>query len=120
MKVIMPKAIPFWSEILNECDSDDDFLFTRGLKPSLVPTKPYQITKRWKRLVKDKYNITADFYALKHLFLDELDKASNPVMNLSKGMASHQTNVTEKVYLVGREKRKNEVLKNIQLKVLNY
>ncbi len=28
--------------------------------------------------------------------------------------------VTEKVYLVSREKRKNEVLKNIQLKVLNY
>ena len=115
MKVIMPKAIPFWSEILNECTSDDDFLFTRGLKPSLVPTKPYQITKRWKRLVKDKLDVTADFYSLKHLFLDELDKATNSALNLSKEMASHTTNVTETAYLFGRESRKNEVLKKMQL-----
>lgn len=120
IKVILPNTLGFWTEIVNECTNDDDYLFTRGLKPSQLSIQASQITKRWKRLVKDKYNITADFYALKHLFLDELDKASNPVMNLSKGMASHQTNVTEKVYLVGREKRKNEVLKNIQLKVLNY
>ena len=115
MKVIMPKAIPFWSEILNECTSDDDFLFTRGLRPSLVPTKPYQITKRWKRLVKDKLDVTADFYSLKHLFLDELDKATNSALNLSKEMASHTTNVTETAYLFGRESRKNEVLKKMQL-----
>lgn len=114
-KVIMPKAIPFWSEILNECTSDDDFLFTRGLRPSLVPTKPYQITKRWKRLVKDKLDVTADFYSLKHLFLDELDKATNSALNLSKEMASHTTNVTETAYLFGRESRKNEVLKKMQL-----
>ena len=120
IKVILPKVIPFWSEILNECTSDDDFLFTRGLKPSLVPTQPYQITKRWKRLVKDKLNVTADFYALKHLFLDELDKASDPKLNLPKGMADHTTDVTETVYLVGREKRKNEILKTVQLKSINF
>lgn len=115
IKVILPKALPFWSEIINECTSDDDFLFTRNLKPSLVPIQPYQITKRWKRLVKDKLDITADFYSLKHLFLDELDKASNSALNLSKEMASHTTNVTETAYLFGREKRKNEILKKIQL-----
>lgn len=115
IKVILPKAIPFWTEILNECTNDDDFLFTRNLKPSQIPIQPYQITKRWKRLVKDKLNVTADFYSLKHLFLDELDKASNSVMNLSKEMASHTTNVTETAYLFGRESRKNEVLKKIQL-----
>jgi site-specific recombinase XerC len=120
IKVILPNVLPFWSEILNECSSDKDYLFTKNLKPSLVPTQASQITKRWKRLVKDKYNVTADFYSLKHLFLDEVDKASNPVMNLSKGMASHTTNVTETVYLVGREKRKNDVLKTIQMKVLNF
>lgn len=115
IKVILPKALPFWSEIINECTSDDDFLFTRNLKPSLVPIQPYQITKRWKRLVKDKLDVTADFYSLKHLFLDELDKASNSALNLSKEMASHTTNVTETAYLFGRETRKNEVLKKMQL-----
>lgn len=119
IKVILPKALPFWTEILNECINDDDFLFTRNLQPSQVPIQPYQITKRWKRLVKDKLDVTADFYSLKHLFLDELDKASENHSNLSKKMASHTTNVTEAVYLVGREKRKNEVLKSIKIDVMN-
>lgn len=109
----------FWTEIVQECTDENDFLFTRGLKPSLTPTQLSQITKRWKRLVKDKYNVTADFYALKHLFLDELDKASHIDLNLSKGMASHETNVTEKVYLVGRNNRKNEALKKINICVIN-
>jgi hypothetical protein len=66
--VILPNVIKYWEEIINECSSEEDYLFTRGLEPSLIPIQPYQITKRWKRLVKDKYNVTADFYALKHLF----------------------------------------------------
>jgi integrase len=114
-KVILKTALPFWKEIIDECTSENDYLFTRGLKPSEVPTQPYQITKRWKRLVKDKYNITADFYALKHLFLDELDKSTT--LSISKNMANHTTDITEKVYLVGRESRKNEVLKNINIDI---
>jgi len=119
IKVILPNVLKYWTEIIGECTNDDDFLFTRGLKPSLIPTLPRQIGLRWKRLVKDKYNVTADFYALKHLFLDELDKASDSALNLSKGMASHETNVTEKVYLVGRNNRKNEALKKINIQILN-
>lgn len=119
IKVILPNTLPFWTEIVQECTDENDFLFTRGLRPSLVPTQSSQITKRWKRLVKDKYNVTADFYALKHLFLDELDKASDIDLNLSKVMASHETSVTEKVYLVGRNNRKNEALKKINICVIN-
>lgn len=119
IKVILPNSMPFWTEIINECTTEDDFLFTRNLQPSLTATQPYQITKRWKRLVKDKYNVTADFYALKHLFLDELDKATSESSMLSKGMASHETDVTEKVYLQGRNSRKNEALKNIKINIIN-
>jgi len=119
IKVILPNVLSFWTEIVQECTDDDDFLFTRGLKPSLVPIQPCQISIRWRRWVKKKYNVTADFYALKHLFLDELDKASDAAFNFSKGMASHTTNVTETVYLVGREKRKNEALKKINIQVIN-
>tara|TARA_R110002126_G_scaffold196430_1_gene344378 strand:- start:712 stop:1197 length:486 start_codon:yes stop_codon:yes gene_type:complete len=118
IKVILPNALKYWEEIINECTNDDDYLFTRNLQPSLIATQPYQITKRWKRLVKDKYNVTADFYALKHLFLDELDKATNESSMLSKGMASHETDVTEKVYLIGRNSRKNEALKNIKINII--
>ena len=114
-KVILKNALPFWTEILNECTGNEDYLFTRGLQPSLVPTQPYQITKRWKRLVKDKYNVTADFYALKHLFLDEIDKKSN----LAGHAGSHTTDVTERFYLFGSESRKNEALKNIDINILD-
>ncbi|WP_310381859.1 tyrosine-type recombinase/integrase [Flavobacterium sp.] len=119
IKVILPNVLKFWTEIIGECTNEDDYLFTRGLQPSLTPTQPRQIGLRWKRLVKDKYNVTADFYALKHLFLDELDRASDAALNLSKGMASHETDVTETVYLVGRNKRKNEALKKINIQFLN-
>lgn len=119
IKVILPNALKYWTEIIQECTNEEDYLFTRNLQPSLIATQPYQITKRWKRLVKDKYNVTADFYALKHLFLDELDKATSESSMLSKGMASHETDVTEKVYLIGRNGRKNEALKNIKINIIN-
>lgn len=118
IKVILPNALKYWEEIVNECTNEEDYLFTRNLQPSLIATQPYQITKRWKRLVKDKYNVTADFYALKHLFLDELDKATSESSMLSKGMANHETDVTEKVYLIGRNGRKNEALKNIKINII--
>jgi hypothetical protein len=36
-----------------------------------------------------------------------MDKATSESSILSKGMASHETDVTEKVYLIGRNKVKN-------------
>jgi hypothetical protein len=37
---------------------------------------------------------------------------------LSKEIACHTTNITEKAYLVGRQNRKNEILKNIDINLL--
>jgi hypothetical protein len=69
----------------------------KTVKPGLVPIAPEQITRRWKIHVKSKLvikdrkvteksklekndteyqPITADFYALKHLFLDKVDEAN--------------------------------------------
>lgn len=87
-KIIIPAAVPFWSEILDQCKSDEDYIFSRGLFPGTFPIKSYQITKRWKRLVKYSKKIidpetkrvitlTEDFYTLKHLFLDLLDEMNN-------------------------------------------
>jgi site-specific recombinase XerC len=139
IKVILPNVIQYWTELLTESNSTANYLFSIGLKPGEESIQPYQITKRWKRLIKDKMvfkngllininelesgdksfdKITADFYSLKHLFLDELDRLSNSASNLSKTMASHTTNVTETNYLFGREGRKNEALKNLHINVL--
>jgi site-specific recombinase XerC len=140
-KPILKNVIEFWDELIDECKNDSDFLFGKGLKPNEKPIKSYQITKRFKRLVKDKLcfaggklititeseknklvysKITADFYSLKHLFLDELDRVTSdtPVLNLSKELACHTTNITERTYLVGKADRKNEILKNIDISFL--
>ena len=116
-------------------------MFGKGLKPNLQAIQSYQITKRFKRLVKDKLcfvngilmsireaekqkfvysKITTDFYSLKHLFLDELDRitSSIPIFELSKELACHTTNITERTYLVGKQNRKNEILKNIDINLL--
>ncbi|NAW49890.1 hypothetical protein GNY06_00230, partial [Elizabethkingia argentiflava] len=74
------------------------------------PIQPYQITKRWHRLIKSSNKIkdkdgkiikvTEDFYSLKHLFLDKLDQASDEEINLAKIAASHRTDSITKVYTV--------------------
>lgn len=51
-------------------------IFSKGLRPGSTPIKPYQITKRWKRNVKDcnkikdpidhyTIRVTEDFYSWK-------------------------------------------------------
>lgn len=151
IKPILPNVMEYWIEIMKLCKSKEDYLFTRGLKPSLIATQPYQITKRFKRLIKDKlvfkngeliykselepfdnnYTlITADFYSLKHLFLDELDRIANEQIkiagklmksdiDLPKFIAGHTTDVTERVYLFGRQGRKNDILKNTSLNIIS-
>ena len=139
-KPILLNVLTYWNELIEKCNGDNYYLFGKGLEPSLMPIQPYQITKRFKRHVKDKMCfangilmtiaeaklnkishqfITADFYSLKHLFLDELDNATDSDLNLSKNLAGHTTNITETAYLFGRENRKNEILKNITFDLWN-
>lgn len=70
-KTIKDVALPYWNNLHEEC-SKDDYLFSKWLKPGQVQIKPYQITKRWYRLVKKKIGIEADFYSLKHLHTTEV------------------------------------------------
>ncbi|MDV3750827.1 hypothetical protein CMU19_05390 [Elizabethkingia anophelis] len=131
IKVVLLDAIPYWKEILCMCKSENDYLFSKGLVPGTNPIQPYQITKRWYRLIKqsdkikDENNIikvTEDFYALKHLFLDTLDGFKPdplapdcipiPKLNLAKMATSHRTDA---VYTVGKSKRENEALKQVRL-----
>ena len=64
-------ALPFWEELLKG-SLESDYLFSIGLKPGPMEIQPYQINKRWYRLVKKKLNIKADFYSLKHLHTTEV------------------------------------------------
>lgn len=117
-KVILNEVLPLWEEIIKGA-KPDDYLFSFGLKAGVEKIESYQITKRWYRLVKNSEKIfdtkgnvvrvTADFYSLKHSFLDSLpeDKAML--------IASHTNSKTTSIYRVNKEKNERELLKRMKL-----
>lgn len=128
-KVIMLDAVPYWEEILELCNSPEDFIFAKGLVPGVKPIKPSQITKRWERLVKNSVKIkdendevvkvTADFYTLKHKLIEDLEELQSstpiiPIGNPAQIMANHKSESTTGIYAHGRARRKNEALKKIK------
>lgn len=70
-KTIKDVAMPYWVSLMADCKMGD-FVFSAGLKPGKRQIQPYQVTKRWYRLVKKKIGIDADFYSLKHLHTTEV------------------------------------------------
>jgi len=116
--VILQDAIPLWRELIVDAKSDE-YLFSRGLIPGIDSIESYQITKRWLRLVKNSkdirdldgntLNVTADFYSLKHSFLDSLPE------DVARQMASHTNSRTTEIYRINSEKRKREQLKSLNL-----
>jgi site-specific recombinase XerC len=136
IKPILPDVVKYWIEVLEMVKSPDDYIFGAGLVPNEIPIQPYQITKRWKRLVKDKLcfvgnelwiikevpestkyrKITADFYALKHLFLDELDKMNFETLSMS---GHTKSSTTEKFYLTGKAQRKVDAMKERSVGILS-
>ena len=126
-KIILRAAIPYWREILAQCEDEEDYLFSAGLVPGEKPISAKQISRRWKRHVKDSddikdnnneiIKITADFYTHKHLFLDILDEMSdNRLKDMeapAQRMANHTTDETTSIYTKNRDSRKNKDLKSI-------
>jgi integrase len=111
-KVIKNVALPFWTELINEA-TGNQVLFSAGLRPGDKMISPAQITRRWRAHVKEKLKITADFYSLKHLNLDETAAALSA--KDASTMASHTTPViTIGHYLHGETERQNERLKAVE------
>jgi integrase len=109
VKPIKDIALPFWEKAVVAA-SDNEYIFSVNLCPGSKAINTDQITKRWKNHVKDKLDITADFYSLKHLHLDEI--ANNLTIEDAAAMASHtSTQITLKHYAVNERQRQNERLK---------
>lgn len=128
-KIIVPAAIVYWKEVLALCNDDDEFIFSKGLIPGSEPISAKQISRRWKRHVKDSNEIkdekgevikvTEDFYTLKHLFLDILDEMNTapiiPIAGPAQRMANHTTENTTDIYTRGKTARKNADLKRLKI-----
>lgn len=113
-KTIKDLAYPLWVDIMQKA-TKADYLFSNGLLPGKKQIQPYQITKRWYRLVKKKLNIQADFYSLKHLHTTEIvDLLSE------KEAAEHNehtsTAMVVRIYDVKRKDRKHSKVKGLDNK----
>lgn len=109
--VIKDVALPFWNKAVFGARKDD-FIFSTGLVPGSRKLTYNAIRLRWKRNVKTMLNITADFYSLKHLNLDETTELLS--LEDAARMANHtSTKMISSVYAVGEKQRQFEKLKKV-------
>jgi integrase len=118
-KVIKDIALPYWEDAMKDCQPSE-YLFSKGLKHGKQPIQPYQIHKRWTRLIKDKEfeiegkktRIESTFYSLKHLntgeVVDQLNEEAAAQLN------SHEsTAMVVSIYDRKQEKRQADKLKKV-------
>ncbi|MCX6314982.1 MAG: site-specific integrase [Sphingobacteriales bacterium] len=113
-KTIKDVAMPYWVSVMEECVKGD-FVFSVGLKPGPIQIQPYQITKRWYRLVKNKIGITADFYSLKHLHTTEIVDLLDE-NEAAKHNEHTSTAMVVGIYDVGRDSRQHNKVKGLNNK----
>lgn len=109
-------ALPLWQELLTGADDSEAFIFHQGLVPGSAdkPIRREQITRRWEVHAKKDLKVTADFYALKALFLELVAQGYD--INLSKDLADHQSKVvTMKHYATGEAGRDIEKKKRVNI-----
>lgn len=109
-KVIKEIALPYWREQIG--DHLSGYMFSVGLLPGNNPIRPEQVTRRWKRHVKDKLGITADLYSLKHLNTDEVS-AELSLIEAAK-LNSHSVQMARKHYAVNETLREMERVRKIK------
>jgi integrase len=108
IKPIKNIVLPLWKELMQEAietpgGTAQDYLFSTGLRPRSVPVRPEQITRRWKRWVKEKMGIEADFYSLKHSNSDEIDDLLG--IDYAASLNDHSIDVAINHYAIGHGKR---------------
>jgi site-specific recombinase XerC len=101
-------AVPLWLELLNAA-KPTDYIFGKFLKPGAVATCSHQITKRWRLHVKEKLNIEADFYSLKHSNADDIAKAHS--LQLAQQFIGHSSAAMTRIYATGQSDRDLDALK---------
>ena len=109
-KVIKEIALPFWREQIGNRISG--YIFSIGLLPGDKPIRPEQVTRRWKRHVKDKLDITADLYSLKHLNTDEVSSELSLIEAAKHN--SHSVQMAKKHYAVNETLRELERVRKIK------
>lgn len=104
-----------WQQQMETC-GPEDYLFSKGLVPGARPISPAQLSRRWKRHMKEKLGITADVYSLKHLNatrnVDEaVKKIAEAQQQATKQTGHKSAKMIAQVYDIKSGSRVNEEVK---------
>lgn len=105
-RAIIPDALIFWKSQISKCN-DNEYLFSAKFQPGEKLLNRDYIYKFWNEKIGIK-----TIYTLKHTFLDKVEEAHFS----AQIMAGHRNDQTTSIYTVGREKRRLEAQKQIQIK----
>jgi integrase len=130
---IIDAALFLWEEIINECKSNEDFLFSNNMRPGVEQKDSEQFGRAWRRHVNgtlktkrkensrkkhspiQKLNIKVKLNSLRHQsiteMMDRLDKHYNPVKDVSDLTGHKSGKMIAKVYDLNFDVRKNDKVK---------
>ncbi|HEY9196676.1 MAG TPA: hypothetical protein VIM77_10435 [Mucilaginibacter sp.] len=120
-KVIKNIALPYWKEAVEEArllkaNGQPVYLFSKNQKPGLVMINESQIGRRWLERVKFKAalgNVTADFYALKHLNSTETRTLAGAAAAAAQN--SHKSEaMVRSIYDVKRDERQADEMNRLK------
>jgi integrase len=120
-KTIKDVALPFWMDQMKNC-MQNDFVFSLNLMPGKRSIRPEYPTRQWRKHVKIKLGVKANFYSLKHLHTTEVEDYLE-TMNLTpaeinKAAADHNSHTSEamvvSIYDVKQQQRKHNRVKGIK------
>lgn len=123
-KVIKTIALPYWQEAIRDAallpaKGQPVYLFSKNQAPGHTMINEEQIGRRWRERVKNKAtlgNVTADFYALKHLNSTETRTIAGAAAAAAQNSHKSEAMVVN-IYDVQREERKLQDME--QLKQVN-
>ncbi len=112
-RAINYKAMPFWTELMQFADKDD-YVFSIDFTPGSKKIAARQVSNKWRKYVKERLNISVNFYALKHLYTTKVINLYDRKM--ASGINGHKSNMmNDKHYDTMRSQRILEEAKNIDV-----
>ena len=111
-RVINNDVLYLWEEVYHKA-TNSQYLFSESLLPGDRPIRREQVSRRWKRHVKDKLGVTADFYSLKHshitAMMDFLLAEKEAMLEVASRTGHTTTKMISSVYDVNNANRKSRI-----------
>lgn len=113
-RAIIKNAIPYWESQLETALFEDDYIFSYFYQPERKEMHRDLVYKFWTKHIMKPTGIPKTIYTLKHTFLDKVEEA-----NYSAQIAAgHRRDTTTAIYTIGREKRRLQAQKMIELEAI--